>query len=68
MLHGAAVAWGSKLQAYAERNTTRAEAQAAVSKGRLTMWMGFILPELGQPVEDVIAIFSDNQTAPSLLA
>ena len=68
MLHGAAEAWGSKLQAYAALSTTAAEVQAAVSAGRLAIWMGYILPELGQPVDKAMTIFGDNQAALSLLA
>ena len=56
MLHGAAVAWGSKLQTYAALSTAEAEVQAAASAGRVVIWIGYILPQLGQPGEDVITI------------
>ena len=47
ILHGAVVAWGSKLQAHAALSTTEAEVQASVSAGRVAIWMGYVLPELG---------------------
>ena len=47
ILHGAGVAWGSKLQAHAALSTTEAEVQASVSAGRVAIWMGYVLPELG---------------------
>ena len=68
LLHGAAVAWGSKLQAYAALSTTEAEIQASVSAGRVAIWMGYVLPELGQPLQGPITVFGDNQAALSLLA
>ena len=32
------------------------------------IWMGYILPELGQPIDEPMTIFGDNQAALSLLA
>ena len=68
ILHGAAVAWGSKLQAYAALSTTEAEVQAAVSAGRVAIWMGYVLPELGQSLTGPVTIQGDNQAALSLLS
>ena len=62
------MAWGSKLQAYAALSTTEAEIQASVSAGRVAIWMGYVLPELGQPLQGPITVFGDNQAALSLLA
>ena len=68
MLHGAVAEWGSKLPAYAAPSTNETEVQAAVSAGRFAILMGYVPPELGQPVPDVITIFKDNQAVLSLLA
>ena len=68
VLHGAAVAWGSKLQAYAALSTTEAEVQAAVSAGRVAISMGYVLPELGQSLTGPVTIQGDNQAALSLLS
>ena len=42
--------------------------QAAAPANPVAVWMGYILPELGQPIQDVLTISSDNQAALSLLA
>ena len=68
ILHGAAVAWGSKLQTCAALSTTDVEVQPALSAGLVAIWTGQSLPELGQALAGLIAVHGDNQVAVSLLA
>ena len=68
ILHGAAVAWGSKVQVYAAPSTAAAKVQVALSARWLAVWMGHILPALAQPLAGPNAVHMDNQAVLSLLA
>ena len=68
LLHGAAVAWGSKLQTCAALSTTDIEVQPAVSAGRVAIWTGQSLSELGQALAGLMTVNGDNLAALSLLA
>ena len=45
-----------------------AEVQACVSAGRVAIWMGYVLPELGQPLAGPVTVLGDNQAVLSLLS
>ena len=63
ILHGAAVARGSKLQPYAALSTTEDEVQACVAAGRVAIWMGYVLPELVQELDAPVPVLGDDQAA-----
>jgi Reverse transcriptase (RNA-dependent DNA polymerase) len=67
LLHGAAVAWQSKLQPTVALSTTEAEYQAAGMAAREALWFRKLLPELGETVEGPTLILCDSESVRALL-
>jgi hypothetical protein len=67
ILHGAAVAWQSKLQPTVALSTTEAEYQAAGMAAREALWFRKLLPELGEEIAGPLLIFCDSESVRALL-
>jgi Reverse transcriptase (RNA-dependent DNA polymerase) len=62
LLHGAAVAWQSKLQPTVALSTTEAEYQAAGMAAREALWFRKPLPELGEATTGPTLILCDSES------
>jgi transposase InsO family protein len=74
VLHGGAVAWGSKLQTVTALSTTEAEVYAAGKAARVAIFLSRLLTDMQHPVgpsrdilSPAILIYGDNQAALCLL-
>jgi hypothetical protein len=67
VLHGAAVAWQSKLQPTVALSTTEAEYQAAGMAAREALWFRKLLPELGETITGPLLISCDSESVRALL-
>jgi hypothetical protein len=66
MMHGSAVAWGSRIQPTVATSTCEAEYMAAGTAIREALWLRKLLADLGYPV-GTMEIKGDNQAALKLL-
>lgn len=61
LLHGAAIAWQSRLQPTVALSSTEAEYMAAGAAGREALWLRKLLPVLGHKLGGPVKILGDNQ-------
>ena len=66
LIDGGAVSWSSKKQEIVSLSTTESEYVAATHATKEALWLRSLIAEVFSPVDGVITLFSDNQSAIAL--